>query len=195
LRTAGGVAETGPERRRRPDAAWHRRVGLRCALADAKPSDGKYHGCRVERLHLHGRFAGEVWAGGRGSPRPARPSMPVPAQHEAAGWHRQSRFITPPNRPITPQNMRIVSAIAKYRPRTCRRDGGLAQLRHSVWSRLIEDRRWQRGDVIQPGAADSTAHVAASRSASPSAATSGGQRVRCRCCREHDGGEDNHRIA
>ena len=143
----------------------------------------------------------QVWAGGRVSVIRSTLDAGAGAARRSDNStkhpdvNRRSRFITPPNRRITPQNMRIVSAIAKYRPRTCRRDGGLAQLRHSVWSRLIEDRRWQRGDVIQPGAADSTARVAASRSASPSAATSGGQRVRCRCCREHDGGEDNHRIA
>jgi hypothetical protein len=97
LRTAGGVAETGPERRGCPDATW-RRVGLRCALADAKPSDGKYHGGRLERLHLHDRLPGSV---GRRSQLSAicrcRRSRRSDNSTKHPDVNRRSRFITPPN--------------------------------------------------------------------------------------------------
>ena len=104
LRTAGGVAETRPERRGCPDAAWHRRGGLRCTLTDAKRSDGKYHGCRVERLHLHDRMPGSVGQrsqlsaicstldAGAGAARRSDNSTKHP------DVNRRSRFITPPNR-------------------------------------------------------------------------------------------------
>jgi hypothetical protein len=134
--------------------------------------------CRKSRVRGHNSAIRSTLMSGRRSPTAS-------SSTKRQDGHRRSRFLRPPTK------ARLLSVIAKYRPRTCRRDGGLARLRHSVWIRLIEDGRCWRRDVIQPGASDSTAHVAASRSA----ATSGGQRVRCRCCREHDSGEDNHHIA
>jgi hypothetical protein len=76
---------------------------LRCALADAKRSDGKYHGCRVERLHLHDRLPGSVGQrsqfsvirstldAGAGAARRSDNSTKHP------DVNRRSRFITPPN--------------------------------------------------------------------------------------------------